>query len=317
MTGNLQEVLDLRRWRETDFDEPDRALLAYAEKFTVESDRTEARDIQRLRDVGFTDSQILDITLCAGYRHYITRVADATGIEVDTELGISSVLTEAYTHARGNPPSSQDRSKEVKQQKNVDSLRDGPWIKTLDKPEDDPSLAVVWSTWRDSCGIVPGLLLALSLRPLAAEKLSSFWRLACFGGSRMSRLRETWVGGTIASLIPSSWLLAIYRGLLFKCTGNSGENSSFPSWRESQLPDQEKTVLKFAEHITKQASSITQGDVDQLRKVGLTDPEILDVIVAAALLNCLGRMANALGVLPDPFDSLSVGKYGKPLPGGI
>ncbi len=303
VTGNLQEVLDLRRWREANFDLSDRALLGFAEKFTVASDRIATQDIQELRDSGFTDIQIIDMVLCAGYRHYITRVADATGIEVDAELGISNILTEAYTHVRENQPSARTRPTEIEHQKDSDPLRKGPWIQLPDNPEDNPSLAALFSSWKENCGFIPGLLVALGSRPLAAEKISSFWRLACFGGSRLGGLREAWLGVTIALRIPSPWLFGIYQRFFREQVGNEREITGLPKWQHAKLSAREKAMLQFAELITERANSITQSDVDHVRNAGFTDAEILDVIVAAALLNALGRMANALGVSPDPIES--------------
>lgn len=38
------------------------------------------QDVQRLRDVGFDDTGILQITLIAAWFNYINRVADALGV---------------------------------------------------------------------------------------------------------------------------------------------------------------------------------------------------------------------------------------------
>lgn len=297
MTGDLQEVLDLRHWREADFDPPDRALLGFAEKFTLESHRIDARDIQGLRDVGFGDTDIVDMVLCAGYRHYITRIADATGIEVDAELGISDVVAKTYTHSREKSPLPRGPENEGSIRSPAEVLLQGPWIEVPGAT--DSSLGDVFSAWERDCGFVPGLLRALSLRPMAVEKISSFWRLACLAGSRLGRQREAWLGATIALMIPSPWLLEIYEDTFSRHRGSPSESDDFPDWRSSILPNRDKAVLQFAELMTERASSITRDHVDELRKAGFSDAEIVDVIVATSLLNCLGRMANALGVPPD------------------
>ena len=299
MTGNLQEVLDLRRWREAKFDEADRALLGYAEAVTFESHRVQAGEIAGLRDVGFTDPEIIEMTLCAGYRHYISRIADATGIDIDAELNISPSLVEAYSHsqAAGNAGEAK-RASEV-EYGDTAATKDGPWVAVADRPEDDPTLADVWSAWRAEYGIVPGLLRALSLRPQAVNKLDSFWRLACFGGSSMGRLREVSLGRTVAARLQSPLLFAIYEEVLQRVIKGTENVAPITVWQENNLPEQEKAVLFFVEQITDWTSGITQEDVNRVREAGLSDPEVLDVIVATALLNCLGRMANALGVPRD------------------
>ncbi len=58
----------------------DRAMLDYAAKLTRTPGRMTAEDVQRLRDVGFTDQAILQINLIASWFNYINRVADGLGV---------------------------------------------------------------------------------------------------------------------------------------------------------------------------------------------------------------------------------------------
>jgi alkylhydroperoxidase family enzyme len=262
-------------------------MLGFAEAFTLASHKMSAEDIAQLREVGFADPEIVDITLCAGYRHYITRVADATGIEVDPELNIAPVLVEAYSHARAPVAREGERHSEAR---GPGAGKDGSWIAVAERPEDDPRLAHVWGTWRAEYGFVPGLLRALSLRPEAVRTLDIFWRRACFGGSAMGRLLECRIGLAVAERLDSPWLRALYAAALRRASakGDAGD-----------VPEGGRVILQFVEQITDRAIAITRAAVEQVRTAGLADAEILDVIVAAALLNALGRMANALGVPPD------------------
>jgi uncharacterized peroxidase-related enzyme len=58
----------------------DRAMLDYAVKITRDATQIGPGDHQRLRQVGFTDTGILQITLIASWFNYINRVADALGV---------------------------------------------------------------------------------------------------------------------------------------------------------------------------------------------------------------------------------------------
>ncbi len=55
-------------------------MLDYAAKLTRTPGRMTAEDVQRLRDVGFTDQAILQINLIASWFNYINRVADGLGV---------------------------------------------------------------------------------------------------------------------------------------------------------------------------------------------------------------------------------------------
>lgn len=58
-------------------------MLEFAGKMTLDSSRMAAEDMQRLREVGFTEVQLLEIVQLTGWFNYMTRVADALGVEVE------------------------------------------------------------------------------------------------------------------------------------------------------------------------------------------------------------------------------------------
>jgi uncharacterized peroxidase-related enzyme len=72
-------------WRQAHLDEQERAMLAYCEKLTLEPWTMTRADVESLRVVGFDDVEILAIVQAAAYRHYITRVADALGVELTND----------------------------------------------------------------------------------------------------------------------------------------------------------------------------------------------------------------------------------------
>tara|TARA_R110002012_G_scaffold5711_5_gene26568 strand:+ start:39226 stop:39795 length:570 start_codon:yes stop_codon:yes gene_type:complete len=65
-------------WRVADLDARQTAMLAFAENLTVASAKTSESDRQALRDVGFSDRDIFDITSVAGFFNMTNRVASAT-----------------------------------------------------------------------------------------------------------------------------------------------------------------------------------------------------------------------------------------------
>lgn len=61
----------------------DRAMLDYAGQVTVDATRISPDDHARLREHGFDDRAILQMTLIAAWFNYINRVADALGVGRD------------------------------------------------------------------------------------------------------------------------------------------------------------------------------------------------------------------------------------------
>lgn len=55
-------------------------MLDFAVQLTTASYKMGPQDVANLRDAGFDDEGILQITLIASYFNYINRVADALGV---------------------------------------------------------------------------------------------------------------------------------------------------------------------------------------------------------------------------------------------
>jgi len=58
----------------------ERVMLDYVVKLTKDATQVQPADHERMRDAGFDDRAILQITLIASWFNYINRVADALGV---------------------------------------------------------------------------------------------------------------------------------------------------------------------------------------------------------------------------------------------
>ncbi|MHA1626422.1 MAG: carboxymuconolactone decarboxylase family protein [Candidatus Asgardarchaeia archaeon] len=59
-------------------------------------------------------------------------------------------------------------------------------------------------------------------------------------------------------------------------------------------------MLNYSKKLTEKPSSISEEDVRGLRRVGLTDREILDLTLVVAYFNFVNRIALGLGVELEP-----------------
>ena len=67
----------------------------------------------------------------------------------------------------------------------------------------------------------------------------------------------------------------------------------------AKLDEADRAVMQIAQKVVRDASSITVSDIENLRKVGLTDQEIFDVVCAAAARCFFSKTLDALGAHPD------------------
>jgi uncharacterized peroxidase-related enzyme len=84
-------VTALRRdYTKASISEQDRVMLDYVVKMTKDATQCSKDDHTRLREAGFDDRGILQITLIAAWFNYINRVADALGVGRDWDTGQST-----------------------------------------------------------------------------------------------------------------------------------------------------------------------------------------------------------------------------------
>ena len=62
--------------------EAEYAMLEFAEKLTLAPSAMRETDVQKLRDAGWTDRDILDIVHVCAYFNFRVRVVDGLGLEV-------------------------------------------------------------------------------------------------------------------------------------------------------------------------------------------------------------------------------------------
>lgn len=81
-----------RDYRDAGLSEAEVAMMEYAEHVVTDSRAMTDADTTRLRDLGFSDREIVDITLAAAARGYFSRAIQALGAAVDVPPGLSDRL---------------------------------------------------------------------------------------------------------------------------------------------------------------------------------------------------------------------------------
>ncbi len=61
----------------------------------------------------------------------------------------------------------------------------------------------------------------------------------------------------------------------------------------------DRAVMAFARKVALSADAVTQDDVDALKALGLTDTDVLDVVLAAAARSFFSKTLDATGTPPD------------------
>ena len=72
-------------FRKVNLTEKQNAMLEFAEKLTLYPGEMNGDDVNGLREIGFSDEEILSITLITNYFNFVNRVANSLGVDFSEE----------------------------------------------------------------------------------------------------------------------------------------------------------------------------------------------------------------------------------------
>jgi hypothetical protein len=81
----------------------------------------------------------------------------------------------------------------------------------------------------------------------------------------------------------------------------------------ASVTDSEQAMMRFARQVARDASRVTAGDVELLKKHGFTDEEIFDIAATAAGRAFFTKILDALGVETDSSFMALDESFRKPL----
>lgn len=87
----------LRDYRDAGLTDAEVAMMDYAARLSTDSSSMTNADSERLREAGFTDREIVDITLAAAARNFYSRSLHALAVEVDVPPGLDDAIVSAIT----------------------------------------------------------------------------------------------------------------------------------------------------------------------------------------------------------------------------
>ena len=71
-------------------------------------------------------------------------------------------------------------------------------------------------------------------------------------------------------------------------------------YRDAPLSAVDRAILDYACKLTLTPAEMSEADIEALRQAGLDDASIHDVVQVAALFNYYDRLADGLGIEPEP-----------------
>jgi uncharacterized peroxidase-related enzyme len=171
------------------------------------------------------------------------------------------------------------------------------FIRTVPPEEATGKLKELYDQDLNSYGYVANHTRALSLRP---EVLAA-WRalLAAIRSNMDPRLYELATLAAAKELHSSYCMLAHASVLKNKFYSTKELTTIAKDYRNAGLESNEVALMAFAEKVTRHADQITPEDIEELRRHGFGDADILDIALAAAARNFYSKVLDAVGAEPD------------------
>jgi uncharacterized peroxidase-related enzyme len=98
-------LLIARDYRSAGLTAAEVAMMDYAVKLSGDSAAMDEDDSRRLRELGFSDREIVDITLAAAARNYLSRILQALAVDVDVPPQLSDEMRGALLDPIDSPGS--------------------------------------------------------------------------------------------------------------------------------------------------------------------------------------------------------------------
>jgi len=171
------------------------------------------------------------------------------------------------------------------------------FIETVSEDHATGALANLYREDEERFGYLPNFTKAFSSRPDAYEA----WRQlnGTIRGTMDLRRYELATLAAARELRSSYCALAHGSVLLGKFMDADSLQAIVSDHHNAGLDEPDVAVMDLAEKVAADATSVKQEDIDRLRALGLSDADVVDVVLAAAARCFCSKVLDALGARPD------------------
>ena len=173
------------------------------------------------------------------------------------------------------------------------------FIKTIEPGEATGELAALYEAEAKSMGHIMQATQCWSARPdiiIPVENLLHQIR----DGFSLGLLNFRLITFVAAQHVPSSYCSHVYFRALSGMIGRDQTLAVRRDFRNAGLDNQQIEMLAYTEQIMRNASQITDADIQRLRNVGFTDLNIADIALAASFRSFMSRYFDAVGARVEP-----------------
>jgi len=188
------------------------------------------------------------------------------------------------------------------------------WIGTPEESSATGAVAEVYAADRRASGELPNYSRVFAQRPAV---YAAWQQLNGAVKAEMDPRRYELATVAAAVRLRSSYCALAHGQVLAEQMGAGPVVDLVRHPRAAGLPPVEVAVVELADRVAAGAASMTEADVERARAAGLSDSDVLDVVLVASARLFFSSVLDAVGVLPDASyaslpptlrDALTVGR---------
>ena len=146
-------------------------------------------------------------------------------------------------------------------------------------------------------GYLPNYVRVFSHRPQVLEAWGNFLGIL---HSKMDLRRYELVTLAAARALGSTYCMLAHGSVIIKKFYSAEQLTQIAKdYHTADLTPAEVAMMAYAEQIVRDATAITQNDINNLRQYGFSDAEIFDIATIAAARCFFSKTLDALGAEPD------------------
>ena len=181
------------------------------------------------------------------------------------------------------------------------------WIRVIEPEKAQGELKAFYDELVLRRGKVSNIMKCQSLNLKAMKSHLDLYLSVMFQRSGLSRAEREAIAVVVSCANQCDYCLHHHAAALrFYWKDDRKVQQLMNDYRQLELDTRLKTMLDFAWKLTLHPQQIMEDDLTPLRKVGLKDEDILDLVLVVGYFNFVNRLALALGV---DFDAKEIEGY--------
>ncbi len=171
------------------------------------------------------------------------------------------------------------------------------WIREIDEADSEGDLRELYDELDARRGKVANIMKVHSLNPGAMQTHLDLYMHLMFARSGLSRAEREALAVVVSATNNCAYCVHHHAEALSRYEKDNEKLKQLMSGLQfMDQPDRRSRMLRYAVKLTSFPDTVAESDIEDLRAVGLTDKDILDINLVVSYFNFVNRIALGLGV---------------------